>query len=98
MLYGVGLQQVIQENDEEPSARSSTQGLNYEIPLDVKIQEYVKKMATLAMTEEFGYQFLKKYNTSQLLGSNSKMTSLRFSKKLTGGKGGQETGRSDTVS
>lgn len=91
---------MIQENDEEPSARSSsTQGqLNYEIPLDVKIQEYVKKMATLAMTEEFGYQFLKKYNTSQLLGSNSKMTSLRFSKKLTGSKGGQETGRSDTVS
>jgi|LauGreDrversion4_2_1035121.scaffolds.fasta_scaffold45718_5 hypothetical protein len=43
-------------------------------------------MATVAMTEEFGYNFLKKFNVSQLLGGSSKTTSLRFSKKLTGGK------------
>jgi hypothetical protein len=53
-------------------------------------------MATFAMTDEFGYAFLKKFNTTQLLGGSSKFTSLRFSKKLTGK--GQESGRSDTIS
>lgn len=82
MLYGVNAQQVIQENEEEPSARSSS--YNYEISLDIKLQEYIKRMATLAMADDFGYNFLKKFNTTQLLGGSSKLTSIRFSKKLTG--------------